>query len=83
MSGKIFGNYQMLLKLFEDLRDGDINPKEILEDQSDLSEIKMVGKKLINQKKYNNFTNLFITLLTFLIYKKKLLIFLDVIIFAI
>ena len=50
MSGKIFGNYQMLLKLFEDLRDGDINPKEILEDQSDLSEIKIVGKKLINQK---------------------------------
>ena len=40
MSGKIFGNYQMLLKLFEDLRDGDINPKEILEDQSDLSEKK-------------------------------------------
>ena len=59
MSGKIFGNYQMLLKLFEDLRDGDINPKEILEDQSDLSEIKIVGKKLINQKNT-------ITLLTYL-----------------
>ena len=24
-----FGNYQMPLKLFEDLQDGDINPKEI------------------------------------------------------
>ena len=59
MSGKIFGNYQMLLKLFEDLRDGDINPKEILEDQSDLSEIKIVDKKLINQKNT-------ITLLTYL-----------------
>ena len=59
MSGKIFGNDQMLLKLFEDLRDGDINPKEILEDQSDLSEIKIVGKKLINQKNT-------ITLLTYL-----------------
>ena len=59
MSGKIFGNDQMLLKLFEDLRDGDINPKEILEDQSDLSEIKIVDKKLINQKNT-------ITLLTYL-----------------
>ena len=42
---KDFENYQMPLKLFEDLRDGEINPKEILKNQamfkSDLSEIKI------------------------------------------
>ena len=40
---KDFGNYQTPLKLFEDLRDGNINPKEVLKNQarfkSDLSEI--------------------------------------------
>ena len=30
---KDFGNYQMPLKLFEDLSDGDINPKEVLKNQ--------------------------------------------------
>ena len=49
-----FGNHQMPLKLFEDLRDGDINPKEVLKNQawfkSDLSETKTGGKKLPNQK---------------------------------
>ena len=38
--------------LFEDLRNGDINPKEVLKNQarfkSNLSEIKVGGKKLIN-----------------------------------
>ena len=28
-----FVNYQMPLKLFEDLRDGDINPEELLKNQ--------------------------------------------------
>ena len=30
---KGFGNYQMPMKLFEDLRDGEIDPKEILKNQ--------------------------------------------------
>ena len=51
---KEFENYQMLLKSFEDLRDGDINAKEVLKNQkrlkSDLNEIKIEGKKLIDQK---------------------------------
>ena len=51
---KDFGNYQMPLKLFDNLRDGDINPKEILQNQarfkSDLSEIKIAGKKSTYQK---------------------------------
>ena len=33
---KGFGNYQMPLKLFEDLRDGEIDPKEILKNQARL-----------------------------------------------
>ena len=52
---KDFGNYQMSLKLFEDLRDGNINLKEVLKNQarfkSDFSEIKVGGKISINQKK--------------------------------
>ena len=52
---KDFGNYQIPLKLFEDLRDGDTNPKEVLKNQarfkSDLSEIKTGGKKTQNQEK--------------------------------
>ena len=55
MSQKDFGNYQMYVKLFEDLRDGGINSKEVLKNQasfkSDLSEIKTGGKKSPNQKK--------------------------------
>ena len=50
---KDFGNYQMPLKLVEDLRDRDINPK-VLKNQarfvSDLSEIKVGDNKSINQK---------------------------------
>ena len=44
----------MPLKLFEDLRDGDINPKEVLKNQarlkSDLNDIKTGGKKSPDQK---------------------------------
>ena len=44
----------MPLKVFEDLRDGDLNPKEVLKNQarfkSDLSGIKTGGKKSLNQK---------------------------------
>ena len=64
----------MPLKLFEDLRNGDINPKEVFKNQgrfkSDSSEIK-IGGKLINKKNtIKNFSNV-------LIYEKKLLIFLE------
>ena len=42
------------MKLFKDLRDGNINPKEALKNQarfkSDLSEIKMGSQKLPDQK---------------------------------
>ena len=31
-----FGNYQIPMKLFEDLRDGEIDPKEILKNQARL-----------------------------------------------
>ena len=61
---KDLGSYQMLLKLFKDLRDGDINPKKVLKNQarfkSDLSEIKTGGKKSINKKNtIKNITNFF------------------------
>ena len=40
-----FGNYQMPLKLFEDLRDGNVYPKEVLKNhvkfELDLNEIKV------------------------------------------
>ena len=55
----------MPLKLFEDLRDADINPIEVLKNQarfkSDLSEIKTGGKKSPNQKEntIKNITNFF------------------------
>ena len=66
---KDFGNYQMLVKLFDDSRDGDINAKEVLKNQarfkSALSEIKTGGKKSINQKnRIKNINRL-------LIYKKN------------
>ena len=45
---KDFGKYQMPMKLFEDLRDGQIDPKEVFKNQarlkSDLSGIKRSGK---------------------------------------
>ena len=71
---KDFVNHQMPLKLFEDLRYGDINPKEVFKNQarfkSDLNEIK-IGGKLINKKNtIKNFLNV-------LIYERKLLIFLE------
>ena len=51
---KDFTNYQIAWKLSEDLREGDINPKEVLKNQArfklDLSEIKTGGKKLPHQK---------------------------------
>ena len=60
---KDFGNHEMPLKLFEDLRNGDINPKEVLKKQarfkSDLIEIK-IGGELINKKNtIKNFSNVF------------------------
>ena len=52
------------MQLFEDLRDDDINPQEVLKNQarfkSDLSEIKTGGKKSLNKKNtIKNITNLF------------------------
>ena len=54
----------MPLKLFQDLRDGNLNPKEVLKNQarfkSDLSEINIGGKKSPNQKDtIKNITNFF------------------------
>ena len=44
MSLKDFSNYQNLIDLFKDLRDGNINPKEVVKNQinfkSDVGEIK-------------------------------------------
>ena len=52
---KDFRNYKTPLKLFEDLRDGNINSREELKNQerlkSDLSEIKLGSNKSPNQKK--------------------------------
>ena len=61
---KDFGNCQIPLKLFKDVRDVNINPKEELKNQasfnSDLSEIKIGRKKSINQKnKIQNINNFF------------------------
>ena len=51
ISLKDFSNYQNPIELFQDLRDGNINPKKVLKDQInfklDLSEIKK--KKIQNQ----------------------------------
>ena len=48
-SPKDFRNYQNLIELFKDLKDGNINPKELLKDQinlkSELGEIKKENKK--------------------------------------
>ena len=51
-------------KLFENLRDGDINPKEVLRNQarfkSDLNDIKIGGNKSLNQgNTINSINNLF------------------------
>ena len=60
---KDFGNYQAPLKLFEDLRDRNINPKEVFKNQarfkSDLSEIKIGGQTPNQTNTINNFTNFF------------------------
>ena len=51
---KDFGNYQIPLKLFEDIRDGNINTKEALKNQArfklELKEMKIGGKKSVDQK---------------------------------
>ena len=60
---KDFRNYQMPLKLFKSLRDGDVEPKEILRNQvkfkSDLSEIKIGSNSIFDtckniKRSYNN-----------------------------
>ena len=60
---ELIKNYQMPFKLFEDLKDGNINPKEVLKNQarfkSDVSEIKTGGKKSINKKHNIEYYSLF------------------------
>ena len=60
---KDFRNYQMSWKQFEDLRDGDIIPKEVLKNQArfklDLSEIKTGGKKSHQKDIIKNINNVF------------------------
>ena len=49
----------MELNLFENLRDGELNPKEVLKNlarfKSDLNKIEIGGKKSINQKYINQY----------------------------
>ena len=68
------------MKLLEDLRDGNINPKEVLKDhawfKTDLSEIKTRCKKLVDQNNTTtNVTNVFDS-------RRKILIFLEIILFC-
>ena len=55
ISSKDYSNYQNLIKLFKDLRDGNIKPKELLKYQinlkSDLDEIKKKGNKKMKIKR--------------------------------
>ena len=50
---KDFGNHHMQLKLIEDVKDGNMNPKEVLKNEArfelDLNEIKIGGKKSVDQ----------------------------------
>ena len=77
---KDFGNYQTPLKLFEDLGDGNINSKEVLKNQagfkSDLSEIRIGGKKSPNQK------NTIINITNFFDLREKIIDFLEIILFC-
>ena len=54
---KDFGNYQMSMKLFEDLKDNKIDRREVLKSQSrlksDLSETKIGGKNQQIKKNKN------------------------------
>ena len=72
---KDFGNHHMQLKLIEDVKDGNMNPKEVLKNEArfelDLNEIKIGGKKSVDQIIQKRI------LLPFLIYEKKLFILLD------
>ena len=49
----------MPLKLFENLRDGELNPKEVLKNlarfKSDLNKMEIGGTKSINQKYINQY----------------------------
>ena len=68
------------MKLFEDLRNVDINPKEVLKNQArfkrDLREIKTGGKKSPNQKNTVKITTNFFDL------QEKNINFLEIIIFC-
>ena len=63
---KEFRNYWAPLKLFNDLRDGNVNPKDILKNQvrfkSDLSDITIDGEKSEDQK---NVTKNFLEIMLF------------------
>ena len=44
ISPKDFGNYQNPIELFKDLRDGNINPKEVLKDQINFDQTRAKSK---------------------------------------
>ena len=54
---KAFSDYRMPIELFEDLRDGNVDPKEVLKNQvkfkSDISEIKAGSNNSEDKKTYN------------------------------
>ena len=80
---KDFRNYQNPIELFKDLKDGNINPKEVLKDQinfkPDLREIKKGNKESKSEDQISVIQNVRF----FFIEEKKKLILLKIIIFPI
>ena len=78
-----FRNYQNPIELFKDLKDDNINPKEVLKDQNnfkpDLREIKKGNKKSKSEDQISVIQNVRF----FFIEEKKKLILLKIIIFPI
>ena len=83
ISPKDFRNYQNPIELFKDLKDDNINPKEVLKDQinfkPDLREIKKENKKSKSEDQISVIQNVRF----FFIEEKKKLILLKIIIFPI
>ena len=83
ISPKDFRNYQNPIELFKDLKDDNINPKEVLKDQinfkPDLREIKKRNKKSKSEDQISVIQNVRF----FFIEEKKKLILLKIIIFPI
>ena len=83
ISPKDFRNYQNPIELFKDLKDDNINPKEVLKDQinfkPDLREIKKGNKESKSEDQISVIQNVRF----FFIEEKKKLILLKIIIFPI